>query len=398
MSFLQLGFLVLFLPLLGHAWLPTVDKIRGVNLGSLFISEPWMMDKEWARMGCKGTLSEFDCVLSLGQQKANVAFQLHYDTFYTRKDLSEIKSLGLNTIRIPVGYWMLEDIVYKDSEHFPQGGFKYLGRICQWAREEGLYVIIVLHGAPGAQVAEQPFTGQFAPKAGFYVDYQYERAYKFLEWMTRNIHTNSTAFGTVGALMVLNEPVAGDARVIQSLVNEYYPTAWKRIRAVEGELRIPQEKRLHIQTMSEKWGAGDARPMLSTIPGVNLTLALYDDHHYIKYLPNQIHARKDYLLNACTTDRGSSLPVLAGEWSLSSEKEDEPEFTIEDAENKEWYRKFWIAQTGAYEKQMGWVFWSWRTQEIRGRVDWRWSYRDAVRIRTFTWPCRGTFKNVPSVS
>jgi hypothetical protein len=62
-------------------------------------------------------------------------------------------------------------------------------------------------GAPGAQVAQNSFTGQFASTPGFYVDYQYERAYQFLEWMANIIHTNN-AYRNVGMLEIVNEPVA----------------------------------------------------------------------------------------------------------------------------------------------------------------------------------------------
>lgn len=49
---------------------PYSRKIRGVNLGSLFVVEPWMIPKEWANMGCEGTNSEFDFVKALGQRKS----------------------------------------------------------------------------------------------------------------------------------------------------------------------------------------------------------------------------------------------------------------------------------------------------------------------------------------
>ena len=73
--------------------------------------------------------SEFDCVSSLGQTNANAAFQNHWNTWIVQSDISQMVSYGLNTIRVPVGYWMREDIVYADSEHFPQGGLTYLDRL-----------------------------------------------------------------------------------------------------------------------------------------------------------------------------------------------------------------------------------------------------------------------------
>ena len=71
-----------------------------------------------------------------------------------------MKLFGLNAIRIPVGYWIREDLVYNNSEHFPQGGLPYLEQICGWASDEGFFIVIDLHGAPGAQVATNADTGQ----------------------------------------------------------------------------------------------------------------------------------------------------------------------------------------------------------------------------------------------
>ena len=140
--------------------LPASGKIRGVNLGSQFIVEPWMASNEWNKMGCGSTKSEFDCVSQLGQANANSAWAEHWSTWTTKDDITEMQSYGLNTIRIPVGYWIREDLVYSDSEHFPQGGLQYLEQICGWASDAGMYIIIDLHGAPGAQVAGNPDTGQ----------------------------------------------------------------------------------------------------------------------------------------------------------------------------------------------------------------------------------------------
>lgn len=71
-----------------------------------------------------------------------------------------MRKYGLNTICIPVGYWLKEDLVDADSEHFPRGGLTYLADICDWAAEAGIYIIMDCHGLPGAQQAKQSFTGQ----------------------------------------------------------------------------------------------------------------------------------------------------------------------------------------------------------------------------------------------
>ena len=119
-----------------------------------------MASDEWNSMGCADQASEFDCVSKLGQAPANAAWAKHWSTWTTKDDITKMKSYGLNAIRIPVGYWIRENLVYSDSEHFPQGGLTYLEQICGWASDAGLYIVIDLHGAPGAQVKGNADTGQ----------------------------------------------------------------------------------------------------------------------------------------------------------------------------------------------------------------------------------------------
>src|ERR1700726_4453253 len=69
-------------------WLPGSGAIRGVNLGSMFVFEPWIGEAEGSNMGCGNQASEFDCVLALGQSAANAAFQHHWDTWITKADIA----------------------------------------------------------------------------------------------------------------------------------------------------------------------------------------------------------------------------------------------------------------------------------------------------------------------
>ncbi|MCJ1287085.1 hypothetical protein MMC26_006433 [Xylographa opegraphella] len=354
-------------------------EIRGVNLGSMFIVETWMASTEWANMGCGSALSEFDCVAALGQTQANSAWRTHWSTWITEADIQEMTSYGLNTIRIPVGYRIFEQLVYTDSEHFPQGGLAYLEQVCGWATHAGMYIIIDLHGAPGAQVAQQPFTGQcaspspwlllhyHASTAGFYADYQYQRAYWFLGNMTELIFNGQhPAYAGVGMLEIVNEPLPNE-----SLISEYYPNALAAIRAVEARYNVPAAKQLNIQMMDARWGAGNPDTALH-----DLTLTAYDDHRYLKYSSAPPTTQADYLQTSCSDQLGGNWPLLVGEWSLSpaTVNQDDPDLT-NSAANMAFYTHWWSAQVQAYEMQDGWVFWSWKTD----LGDYRWDYRLAVR-------------------
>lgn len=140
-------------------WLPDGRKVRGVNLGSHFIIEPWMAKDSWNKMGCGDFHDEWTCVENLTQQLADTKFQQHWNTWITREDIQLIKNYGLNTIRVPVGFWINETLVDRTQEFYPQGGLPYLDRLVGWAAEADLYVIIDLHGAPGSQALNSSFTG-----------------------------------------------------------------------------------------------------------------------------------------------------------------------------------------------------------------------------------------------
>nr|WIM66263.1 beta-1,6-glucanase [Trichoderma harzianum] len=172
-----------------------------------------MMSNEWNNnMGCNGAASEFDCMLNnyMGSKRAtgNTKFQNHYRDWINPATVQSVHDVGLNTIRIPIGYWSYNAIVDTASEPFADGNLQlpYLDAVVQKAADLGIYVIIDLHGAPGGQ-QQDAFTGQNPKPAGFYNSYDYGRAEKWLSWMTNRIHTNP-AYSTVGMIEVLNEPVS----------------------------------------------------------------------------------------------------------------------------------------------------------------------------------------------
>ncbi|KAI0887934.1 glycoside hydrolase family 5 protein [Annulohypoxylon maeteangense] len=360
-------------------WLNS-GKVRGVNLGSQFIIEPWMAGDEWKSMGCSGDdHDEWSCVQHLGQEAANAAFKNHWNTWTTQEDINLIKSYGLNTVRIPVGYWIHEELVQSD-EHFPQGGLSYLDRLVGWCADAGLYVIMDLHGGPGSQSVRQSFTGHTVDNPGFYTSANYERAYQFLEWMTERIHTNES-YRTVGALELINEPVSSRDYPSQAagMIANYYPTAWTRIRGVESRLNVAEDHQVHIQMMDQDWGSGNPS---SNLPST--TNALYDDHRYLKWDPSVDKTKSAYMSAACSDYRGGN-DVIVGEWSISvaDDVENGSEFQIDGnpPDQVEWYQKFWAAQVTSYEKSGGWVFWSWKCNWIGGRNEWRWCYKSAVEAK-----------------
>lgn len=237
------------------------------------------------------------------------------------------------------------------------------------------------------------------PEPGFYTAANYERANKFLEWMTNRIHTNGN-YSSVGMLQVLNEPMHGSKweKYTTSMIKDFYPAAYKRIQAAETKLGIPNSKRLHIQFMvciyssnpsdsksrrltssqGKGWGSGDPRTYLPT-GSENYTF--FDSHRYYSFDTNVPNNKKGYITSACKDNLGGDNLVI-GEWSLSvnSSIRTTKEFEIDNRPDQvEWYRAYWAAQAQAFERSGGWIFWTWKCNKINKINEWRWCYKSAIR-------------------
>ncbi|GAA5902186.1 hypothetical protein JCM8208_002499 [Rhodotorula glutinis] len=350
------------------AWFP-VDKVRGVNLGSLFVFEPWMAPTSWARLGCSSFDSEWPCIEAVGADVLQSKFEAHWSSFYNETDFVEMARLGLNTVRIPLGYWVFDSLI-ADGERFLAGSFKYLRQVASWAKAAGLYIILDLHGAPGSQTLGESFTGQKTDTAGFFTRANFERAYACLENWTTTAHTDE-AFSNVVAIHVVNEPLKDTST---DLISTYYPGAQKAVRDAEAALNVtcggtgPREC-LSLQFMAKSWGSGDPTTSID-----NLDRVSFDDHNYAQWIVDDANrSREGYLRYLCTNDRSSSMaPVVVGEWSLSTIGGGELEPASDGA--TDFFRRFAAAQIWAAEQGAGQIFWSWKNELGSAQ----WGYQEAV--------------------
>ncbi len=65
----------------------------------------------------------------------------HYETFIKEADLKRIREWGLDHVRVPIDYDLVED-----KEGIPlEKGFEMIDRACEWCRKYGLNIILDLH-------------------------------------------------------------------------------------------------------------------------------------------------------------------------------------------------------------------------------------------------------------
>ncbi|BGP17746.1 hypothetical protein JCM10213v2_005788 [Rhodosporidiobolus nylandii] len=333
------------------AWFP-VEKVRGVNLGSLFIFEPWMARTSWEKLGCSAYDSEWPCIEALGLDTLQPKFEEHWSSFYNETDFTEMARLGLNTVRIPLGYWTVDSLI-QEGEYLPRNQMGYLKQVLGWAKSAGIYVILDLHGAPGSQTKDQSFTGHGVEEAGFFTDTNYQRAYDCLTNWTTMAHTDEY-FSTVVAIHVVNEPLQDPST---NLTSVYYPGSQKAIRDAEVALNEALLTTSFTAVMDEAWGSGDPTKSIDTTDRV-----AYDDHNYAQWIvAENSRTRYGYLSYLCTNTRSTDMaPVIVGEWSLSTIGGGELETNSTGA--KEFFQQFAAAQIWAAEKGAGQVFWSWKTE------------------------------------
>ena len=90
---------------------------------------------------------EYTYTQVLGKDEAFRRLQSHWNSWITESDFYQIKAVGLNHVRIPIGYWAIAPL---PGDPYVQGQLPILDQAIGWARNAGLKVLIDLHGGKQA--------------------------------------------------------------------------------------------------------------------------------------------------------------------------------------------------------------------------------------------------------
>ncbi|OSC98799.1 glycoside hydrolase family 5 protein [Trametes coccinea BRFM310] len=148
-------------PPLNQTWTWGKDRIWGVNIGGLFVLEPFIVPALYeANPGSVDEWTLSTLLAQKGEGQLQSALEDHYNTFITEQDIAEIAGAGLNWIRLQIPFWAIEawgdvgtdDNGNKVAEPFlARTCWKYVLRLLGWARKYGLRVNLDLHTIPGSQ-------------------------------------------------------------------------------------------------------------------------------------------------------------------------------------------------------------------------------------------------------
>jgi len=137
-------------PPLNTSWTWGKDKINGVNIGGLFVLEPFItpaLFQKYPTSVDEWTLSQLMAADTANGGMAQL--EHHYDTFITEQDIAQIAGAGLNWVRLPIPYWVVE--TWPGEPFLARTSWKYIVRLIGWCRKYGLRVNLDLHTIPGSQ-------------------------------------------------------------------------------------------------------------------------------------------------------------------------------------------------------------------------------------------------------
>ncbi|KAF5316798.1 hypothetical protein D9619_006733 [Psilocybe cf. subviscida] len=429
-----------------HAGLPS--KIYGVNLGSWLVLESWMLPQEWVNMGgqqcddCSQCIAtEFAFAQAYPQLVTNAKFKGHWESWFNQPDVDQLVAAGINTVRIPLGYWIVEPLVNKTSEYFPQGGILQLQRGLGQLKAAGITAILDHHALPGVASPQQMFAGRCTTDVQFYTPANYHRALIWTAVMTALSHLDPN-FATVAAIEAMNEPIM-DANQTPGL-GGFQVNFVQTVRAVEFSLgiRVPGisasvsaakdapsafmnaaslsnifnaevrqvlndaapilasvAKQLLVNTLFGRRGLGQSsgsrQPLITTFMDINwqhnnpanpadaaIGPQAYDNHLYYSFGGVADPNETAYLTSICNLNRVQSDAALRNSPLFFGEWGLPTQFDATD----EFLVKWADAQKLAYSKGAGWIFWNFKIEKstLAGDTARQWSYMEGLRLGYLT--------------
>lgn len=425
------------------------DKIYGVNIGSWLVLEPWMLPAEWVAMGgqqcddCSTCIATEFAFAEAYPTTVDQKFKGHWDTWFNQPDVDGLVAAGINTVRVPLGYWIVEPLVNRTSEFYPRGGILELQRGLKQLKAAGIAVMLDHHALPGVATPGQMFAGRCTNDVEFYTPYNYHRALIWTAVMTALSHLDPN-FGSVAALEAMNEPIM-DANQTPGL-GGFQTNFVQTVRAVELALGIPVPGRspfagfnsavnvtsafstattlssifnsevrqvlldaipilaqvtrqLSVNTAFAQGGLRSLlaarRPLVTTFMDINwqhnnpanpAAAAIgpqgYDNHLYYSF-GGVADANEDaYLTSVCNLDRIQSDAALGNSPLWFGEWGLPTQFTASDAFLVKWAD----AQKFSYSKGAGWVFWNFKIEisDLAGDTARQWSYMEGLRLGYLT--------------
>ncbi|CAG8461457.1 8455_t:CDS:2 [Ambispora leptoticha] len=371
------------------------QPIRGVNIGGWLVLEPFITPSYFN----SGIVDEWTLCTNLGPEQANITLNNHYATFVTEDDFAQMAKVGLNHVRIPLGFWAIE--VVSGEPYVPKLSWDYLLKGIGWARKYGLRVLVELHAAPGSQNGwnHSGKQGNIDWIVGPNGTANAERTLRIIQTMATFF--NQPQYQHVTPMFgVLNEPRINYDSLTFSGVKQFYLDAYNIIRNITG---TGQDFTPWLVYHDGFVGLNAWKGVMQGYERVAL-----DTHSYLVFDKSGMLMPQPSLLAFPCAIWGNALAqstvdfglTITGEWTVSiddcatylngvgnSAKYEgacsnctcvgASDYKNWSADKKAFYLQFASAQIDAFESNGGgWFYWTWKTEN---HVNPTWDYQIGVQ-------------------
>jgi len=194
--------------------------LRGVALGGWLMMEGYMTGgRDIPERAFKGDFEK-----SLGKDALDDFVRSYRDTFIQEDDIAAIKRWGANCVRIPFNYRLIE---HEDRPFSLNAeGLAYLDSAVGWCEKHGIYCILDMHAAPGAQ--NQDWHSDCSGKPELFNNEFNKDRYLRLWYFLASHYADVSA---IAGYDILNEPVV--PLQDEWMVKDLYVKATKEIRSVD---------------------------------------------------------------------------------------------------------------------------------------------------------------------
>ena len=200
--------------------------IKGTNLGNWLNPEGYMFGFEKTNSAGFIDLCFREMV---GPDAAADFWKAFKDNYITADDIRFIAECGANTIRLPFNYRLFteEDYMGLSSD---QDGFKRIDDVVSWCRENGLYLILDMHDAPGGQTGDNIDDGYGYPWL-----FESERSQDLFCDIWKRIAKRYADEPVILGYELINEPIATyfDDAYFNPMLEPLYKRAVAAIREVD---------------------------------------------------------------------------------------------------------------------------------------------------------------------
>jgi len=125
-------------------------QLKGTNLGNWLVPEGYMF--KFTHATSPRMINEvFDELIGPAETKRFWNNYLH--SYITEADIHYLRSIGMNSIRVPFNYRLFTDEDYMGEKN-PDHGFQLLDKLLTWCVQEKIYVLLDMHCAPAGQTGD----------------------------------------------------------------------------------------------------------------------------------------------------------------------------------------------------------------------------------------------------